>query len=373
MNSWERVVRAMQLSAPDIIPIYETHPSLKIFSEILGKNINEIMAHNPEAFFNLIVSKKDVDLNKINDQIANELLLLYKKVGLDWIRVVSAHTNIPKVKKIENHMWEVNGMLYEWTGDTIWTLNAPKTYNPDEIIRVCRHSRVEVNPMTFEILRKIVNKVKKEIFLSFDADGTWGPIVSAPNLLKHVLIWIYRRPDAVEALINYHTQIAIEYGKYAIDEGADAIQLCVDYGNQNGPWMPPAMFRKYIKPALKRHVDAFRRKGAFVVLHSDGYIMPLLRDIVDAGINAYQGIDIIAGMSLRKVKEEFGDKICLVGNVDPRIIEYGTKQDVEKEVERCLREGGREGYILSASASVALNNNVENFIHMINYVKRKTL
>jgi uroporphyrinogen decarboxylase len=190
-------------------------------------------------------------------------------------------------------------------------------------------------------------------------------------LLKHVLIWVYRRPDAVEALINYHTNIAIEYGKYAIDEGADAIQLCVDYGNQNGPWMSPAMFRRFVKPALERHANAFKKKGAFVVLHSDGYIMPLLKDVVDAGINAYQGIDAIAGMSLKKVKEEFGSKICLVGNVDPRIIEFGTKEEVEKEVDRCLKEGGKEGYILSASANISVNTNAENFVHMVNYAKRK--
>ncbi|MEM3449811.1 MAG: uroporphyrinogen decarboxylase family protein, partial [Nitrososphaerota archaeon] len=123
-------------------------------------------------------------------------------------------------------------------------------------------------------------------------------------------------------------------------------------------------------PALERHVDEFKRKGAFVVVHSDGYIMPLLGDMVDAGINAYQGIDVIAGMNLKEVKEKYGDKICLVGNVDPRIIEYGTKADVEREVERCLREGGKSGYILSASANVSVNTNAQNFVHMIEHAKR---
>ncbi|MEM2598540.1 MAG: uroporphyrinogen decarboxylase family protein [Thermoproteota archaeon] len=374
MNSWQRVVAAMQLSTPDRIPTYELHPSLKIFSAVLGKNTSEIMAHNPEAFFNLVASKGEVDLDKVNEQIAEELLNLYSKIGIDWIRVVKAYSKIPReVKRIGEHMWQVDGKTYLWSGETLWNLSEPETYDPDEVIRTCRNNSIEVDPLAFEVLRKLAAKVKKEMFLSFDADGTWEPIVSNPNLLKHVLLWIHRRPDAVEALINHNTDLAIEYGRWAIDEGADAIQLCVDYGNQNGPWMSPAMFRKLVKPALRREVDAFKKKGAFTVLHSDGYIMPILSDIVDTGIDAYQCIDVMAGMKMGEVKERFGDKICLIGNVDPRIIEYGTKHDVEKEVERCLREGGREGYILSASASVALNNNVENFIHMINYVKEKTL
>lgn len=372
MNSWERVVRAMQLSVPDRVPIYEMHIPPKISSVILGKSTEDVVLHNPEAFYNLVISKSEVNLDKLNEQIANELLSLYKKLGIDWIRVVGAYTSIPReVKKLEARTWQINGRRYKWTGDSMWDLDEPKTYGPDEVIRACKNTKVEVNPKVFDILRRLVKEVKNEMFLSFDADGTWGPIVSYPNLLKHVLIWIYKRPDAVEALINYHTNIAIEYGKYAIDEGADAIQLCVDYGNQNGPWMSPAMFRRFVKPALRRHADAFKKKGVFVVLHSDGYIMPILADVVDAGISAYQGIDAIAGMNLRKVKEEFGNKICLVGNVDPRVIEFGTKEEVEREVDRCLREGGKEGYVLSASANISVNTNAENFVHMINYAKQR--
>jgi len=131
------------------------------------------------------------------------------------------------------------------------------------------------------------------------------------------------------------------------------------------------MFEKFVKPALARHVNAFKRKGAFVVLHSDGNIAPLLPHVVDAGVDAYQGIDVMAGMSLAEVKRKYGDRLCLVGNVDPRVIEFGTLDDVEREVDRCLREGGREGYVLSASANISANTNARNFIYMIEYAKRK--
>jgi uroporphyrinogen-III decarboxylase len=44
---------------------------------------------------------------------------------------------------------------------------------------------------------------------------------------------------------------------------------------------------------------------------------------------------------------------------------------VEREVDRCLREGGREGYVLSASANISANTNARNFIYMIEYAKKK--
>lgn len=380
MNSWERTVRAFNHEVPDRVPIYEMHIPPRIASAILGKPPNEILLHNLAAFYELVITKgwENIDLNKVNEQIADELFRLYSRLEIDWIRVVGGYTEIPReIRRVDERTWIVNGRVRVWSGETwwdpwsLWSFSTEDAYDPDQIKRFCRSAKVEINDRIFDVLRVLVRKVKGQYFLSFDADGTWGPIVSSPPLLRRVLIWVYRRPDVVEALIDYYTRVAIEYGRAAIDEGADAIQLCVDYGSKNGPWLPPHLFRRFIKPALERHVNAFKKKGAFTVLHSDGNIMPLLPDIVEAGIDAYQGIDVTAGMSLKDVKEKFGDKLCLVGNVDPHIIEFGTLEDVEREVDRCLEEGGKEGYILSASANISINTNAINFVHMIEYAKRK--
>jgi hypothetical protein len=365
----------MQRAVPDRVPLYEMHIPPKIAAAILGRDPGQVMLHNPEAFFRLAAEGR-ADLDKVNRRVAEELVSLYTKLEIDWIRVVGAYTRVPReVKRLGEREWLVDGRLLVWSGETLWDprmlWGAATAPDPDELLRYCRSAKPEVDPRAFDVLRGVVKRVRGEYFVSFDADGTWGPIVSSPPLLRRVLVWVYKRPDVVEALIDYYTRIAIAYGECAIDEGADAIQLCVDYGSKCGPWLSPQMFRRFVKPALVRHVNAFKRKGAFVVLHSDGNIAPLLPDIVDAGVDAYQGIDVMAGMSLAEVKRRYGDRICLVGNVDPRVIEFGAPEDVEREVDRCLREGGREGYVLSASANVSVCTNARNFIHMVEYAKRK--
>ena len=375
MKSWERVARALQHETPDRVPIYEMHIPPRIAGVVLGKDSSQVMLHNPEEFFRLAAGGR-VDLDRINRQVAEELVSLCKKLRIDWVRVVGAYTYAPKeVVRLGEGRWLVDGHLLVWSGETLWDpqllWDVANALDADELLRYCRSAKLEVDPRVFDVLRRVVRDVKGDYFVSFDTDGTWGPIVSSPPLLRRVLVWVYKRPDVVEALIDYYTRVAIAYGECAIDEGADAIQLCVDYGNKNGPWLSPQMFRRFVKPALVRHVNAFKRKGAFVVLHSDGNIAPLLPDIVDAGVDAYQGIDVLAGMSLAEVKRKYGDRICLVGNVDPRVIEFGAPEDVEREVDRCLREGGREGFVLSASANISANTNARNFIHMIEYAKRK--
>ena len=263
------------------------------------------MLHNPEALFKLAAEKR-IDLGRINKQVADELVSLYAKLGIDWIRVVGAHTYAPKeVKRLGERGWLVDGRLLVWSGETLWDAQqlweAAGALDPDGLLRFCRSTKPKVDPGVFYVLREVVKKVKGRYFISFDTDGTWEPIVSSPLLLRRDLVWAYKRSDVVEALIDFFTRVAIAHGEYAIDEGADAIQLCVDYGNKNGPWLSPKVFGKLVKPALARHVNAFKRKGVFVVLHSDGNIAPLLPDIVDAGVDAYQGIDVMAGMSLAEV------------------------------------------------------------------------
>ncbi|RLE97899.1 MAG: hypothetical protein DRJ96_02575 [Thermoprotei archaeon] len=373
MNSWERVCRAMELSIPDRVPIYEMHVPPAIASVILGKKPSEVLLHNPEAVFEMAASGRRIDVDSLNRRIADELVEVCERARIDWVRVVWGYARPPRrVRRLGDHVWEVDGAVYAWSGETLWRLDEPSSYDPDDVLRMCRESSVEVEDDVFDVLRHVVRRVKGLKFISFDADGTWGPIVSSPNLLRHVLRWMYTRPDVVEALIRRYTRWAVEVGRRAIDEGADAVQMCVDYGNKNGPWMSPAMFKRFIKPALREHVNAFKRRGAFVVLHSDGNIEPLLPDIVDAGVDAYQGIDVMAGMSLARVKELYGDELCLVGNVDPRVIEFGTREDVEREVDRCLAEGAQGGgYVLSTSANISANTNAQNFLHMIEYAVRR--
>ncbi|MBS7648693.1 hypothetical protein KEJ17_03480 [Candidatus Bathyarchaeota archaeon] len=371
MSSWERVVRAMEISTPDKVPLYEMHIPPIIASSILRKPVNSILLHNPDVVYHLM-SMESLDLDKINRHIAKELIQLHENTEIDWIRVVPAYTAKPKdLRKIDEHIWIISGKRYKWSGCSLWNMDEEAIYDPDVILEQCKNSGVKVDTKIFDILRYLVKQVKGKFFLSFDADGSWGPIVSNPNLLRHVLVWMYKRPDVVKAIIDFNTKYALEVGAWAIDEGADAIQMCVDYGNKRGPWFSPEMFRKFVKPALKKQCDAFKRRGAFAVLHSDGNITPILSDVVEAGINAYQGIDVIAGMSLRYVKENYGDKICLVGNVDPRILEFGKPEDVATEVERCLLEGGLKGYVLSASANISANTNADNFLYMIEYAKKR--
>ena len=361
MTPRDRAVAALEMLEPDRVPLFEMHVPTIMAKEILKQE--KVLMGGSDICYGLI--SQGANVSEINRTIADEHLRCARALDLDFVRIPAAFLPGSQVRKSDGD-WLIDGSRYRYTSDLMST-----TYDPDEVLAETRnYSPPDIPDETFSILERIHDTAKEEYFLSFDADGSWGPIVSNPNLLKHILVWMRTRPEVVDAVLNKHTTYAIRLGEAAIEAGADAILMCVDYGLKDGPWISPEMFRRFIKPALARQASAFSAKEAYPILHSDGNIMSLLPDIVDAGVRAYQGIDVMAGMDLRKVKQSFGDRLCLIGNVDPRVIEFGTKADVEGEVRRCLKDaavGG--GFVLSASANVSVNSNTSNFVHMLEYAK----
>jgi len=77
-------------------------------------------------------------------------------------------------------------------------------------------------------------------------------------------------------------------------------------------------------------------------------------------------------MDIARLKRTYGDKICLLGNVDCAItLVYGSKEEVIEETKRCIRDvspGG--GHVLSSSNSIHSGINLENFLTMLETNKK---
>jgi len=179
-------------------------------------------------------------------------------------------------------------------------------------------------------------------------------------------------PGFARRLIDLVSGYKVEVAKAALDLGADAVISGDDYAYRKGLLMSPRQFREFILPYLKRLVNAVHRRGAPFIKHCDGYIWPILGDLVEAGIDGLHPIEPLAGMSIAEVKERYGDRICVAGNVDVSyVLPLGSREDVAKETRRCISEaspGG--GHILSSSNSIHNAVKVENLKAMIETAKK---
>ena len=151
-----------------------------------------------------------------------------------------------------------------------------------------------------------------------------------------------------------------------MDGGVDCIVLGDDYAHKKGPLIAPQLFREHIAPSLTRIVGNIKAHGAYCVKHTDGNIWEIVDDIVAAGIDALGPLEPAAEMDLSKVKDRYGDAVCVVGNVDVDLLSRGNPQQVEA-VTRALMEGvsSRGGHILSSGNSITSSVRPENFMAMI--------
>ncbi|UCE10765.1 MAG: nucleoside 2-deoxyribosyltransferase, partial [Candidatus Thorarchaeota archaeon] len=111
------------------------------------------------------------------------------------------------------------------------------------------------------------------------------------------------------------------------------------------------VYKELIFPYLKMLVDAAHKKHIYFIHHTDGYIWPIIDDLINTGIDALHSIDPSAGMKLAEVKEKYGGKTALCGNVDAATtMAYGTTEQVAEETKQCIRDGASGGgYFLTTS------------------------
>ena len=185
-------------------------------------------------------------------------------------------------------------------------------------------------------------------------------------------------PAVGEAVIRHISDFGYEKFKRLIDTAKDyigknfvAIHIADDWGMQDGLLMSPAQFKEFIYPAMKKLYKNWHSYGLYVIKHSDGDLNQIMDLLVDTGIDCLHSIDPMANMSLKKIKKEYGQRICIMGNVNcAGNLVHGTEEDVIDEVKRCISTaapGG--GYILSSSNSIPKSVKPENYIAMIKAVK----
>ncbi len=155
--------------------------------------------------------------------------------------------------------------------------------------------------------------------------------------------------------------------KRAIAEGVDVIVSGDDYAFKTAPLMSPGFFDEFCVPYIKEMVDAAHECGAPFVKHTDGFLWPIIDSIVDCGIDALDPIEPIAGMDIGKVKEKYGHRIALVGNVDcTEVLTHGSREDVVDAVKETIAKasvGG--GHIMASSNSIHPGVTPDNYRTMV--------
>jgi len=119
----------------------------------------------------------------------------------------------------------------------------------------------------------------------------------------------------------------------------DIICLADDLGAQGGPQIDPEMWRRLVKPHMKRLYGYMksRMKHAKLFLHSCGSVYAFIPELIEMGVDILNPVQVsAANMDTKKLKAEFGkDIIFWGGGCDTqRILPIGTPDEIREEVKR---------------------------------------
>jgi uroporphyrinogen-III decarboxylase len=124
-----------------------------------------------------------------------------------------------------------------------------------------------------------------------------------------------------------------------IELGVDAIGFGDDLGLQNALPISPEAWRRYIKPSYKRIFSHCRSNGVHVFLHSDGYIVDIIPDLIECGVSRLNPQDLVNGLdNLARLAK---GKVFLHLDIDRQnITVFGSPQEIESHIYNCIKTLG---------------------------------
>jgi len=209
--------------------------------------------------------------------------------------------------------------------------------------------RVEELVRLAEIVRETSGDT---FFLMAHGDATWA--IPAGDRMAE---FSFRLADDARGLKDEaarQVEAALERARKVRAAGVlDGWALCADYCFNTGPFLSPAQFAEHIAPYLRSLIAGYREMGFYTIKHTDGNIMPILDQLLDAGPHALHSLDPQGGVDIAEVKRLVGSRVCLIGNVNCGLIDTGSEEEFLDSARYALRHGmPGGGYVFSTSNCV---------------------
>ena len=201
-----------------------------------------------------------------------------------------------------------------------------------------------------------------------------APIVHVTQFLRGFEDWymdLAINQDILESLMDACLEVNIEMGKRVLELVGDKIDVAMtadDLGTQDRLQFSPEVFRKIIKPRLKKYFDMIHdNTDAKLLFHTCGSVYPIIGDLIDIGMDVLNPVQPRAkDMSPAKLKQEFGKDISFWGGVDiQHTMSFGSPEDVKIEVIERFKELGEDGgWVVGATHNMQPETPAENILSM---------
>ncbi len=288
---------------------------------------------------------------------------------------------------IENYTWQEKNSIYTRT-----VIKTPK----GELTTLKRQDEGVHTTWTIEYLCKDEKDVDKVLSLDYipwkpstdsfyekiKVVGDSGIVIGdIPDALCRTveLFGFYKflmlyteNPNLIFRLMDFFQERLYNYLEHILMNGLATVYRIVGPEYATPPYLSPKEFEKLVVRYDKEIVRLLHRYGGKARLHSHGKVKNVLDLILKMDIDAIDPLEPPpdGDITLKQARDILGERVVLVGNIEERLFEIGTKDEIEIAVRTAIEEGANKGpFILCPTAmplTTPLDKRIqENIIHYI--------
>ncbi|MCX5769960.1 MAG: hypothetical protein NTZ09_06770 [Candidatus Hydrogenedentes bacterium] len=172
---------------------------------------------------------------------------------------------------------------------------------------------------------------------------------------QHMLMGMLEDPDWIRDMADTYSQLTVDLMEtlFSREGPPDGVWFYEDLGFKARPFVSLDMYREFILPAHRRTLDYCKSLGLPAIMHSCGYVEPLVPGMIEAGIDCLQVIEVKAGMDLLRLHSAYRDRLSLMGGIDVRTLYTNDRAVVERELaEKIPVVKNGFGYVLHSDHSI---------------------
>lgn len=206
----------------------------------------------------------------------------------------------------------------------------------------------------------------------------YGSIIECSECLtrligqENALFWMGMYPDELGECIHKIGQFYLDCTKAQIAAANGLLDGFVIWGDvafKQTMLFDPDYWRVYFKPWVKAMIDECHKNNLPVIYHGCGNVSLIFEDFIGMGLDAYNPLEVKAGMDAVSLKRQYGNKIAYCGNNDIQVWETGDLPLIKREVLKKLNAAKGGGYIFQSDHSVSSAVSGQTYDYIVKLVR----